>query len=106
MTWISVKDRLPEDCEVCLCYLKIKKSMVCYLMYDQCSKPIIFVNDNYCDDYISLDDVLYWMPLPEEPNIDNKSNVQIENIQYFDDDSHVYKEGRAGNLRFRYVQER
>lgn len=65
--WISVKDRLPED----------DKDV---LVYNSRSKEIIMAsyNNNYDDwdnlynyyDYLPVDAITYWQPLPELPEVE------------------------------------
>lgn len=62
--WISVKDRLPED----------DKDV---LVYDSRSKEIIMAsyNSDYDEwdnlyDYLSVDTITYWQPLPELPEVE------------------------------------
>lgn len=60
--WISVEERIPEDDQLVLCYLKNGKIMVCYHhnnwgvgTWDTWTRE-----SNYFD-------VIAWMPLPEPP---------------------------------------
>lgn len=65
--WISVKDRLPED----------DKDV---LVYDSRSKEIIMAsyNSDYEEwdnlynyyDYLPVDEITYWQPLPELPEVE------------------------------------
>lgn len=65
--WISVKDRLPED----------DKDV---LVYNSRSKEIIMAsyNSNYDEwdnlynyyDYLPVDEITYWQPLPELPKVE------------------------------------
>lgn len=57
--WISVKERLPEVDEDVLAYLGEGKIEVCRLTLDRFWEASDVLYD--------LDDVTYWMPLPEPP---------------------------------------
>lgn len=68
--WISVKERLPDDCENVLIYCHILKSITgAYLLYDKDKRPICYVIVDF-DEYeqtCSMDGITHWMPLPELP---------------------------------------
>lgn len=70
MEWISVKDRLPEDCENVLVYCPILGSMaVAYLAYDRKGSPIHYtiVDFDEYDQIARLNEISHWMPLSEPP---------------------------------------
>lgn len=69
MEWISVKDRLPNDCESVLLYSKGFDIISGYLVYDLDGEPIRYtVNDwDESESTVSLDSVTHWRPFPEPP---------------------------------------
>lgn len=56
--WISVKERLPEDCDITLCltHSNDHRQVVCK-----------FYEKDFYDEVGLLRDVTHWMPLPEPP---------------------------------------
>lgn len=79
MTWISCKERLPNDYEVCL--ISDGKTVSCGHMY-----YASFWKD-YCN-LIKIDKkfepkVKYWMPFPEAPK---KKRVFLTNMKSFSDE--------------------
>lgn len=79
MTWISVKDQMPEPCTEFLAYAKesdydkyeiikcvyVDKHMIGepeYRFYESCN-----CSGYECDEMM-IGDVSHWMPLPEAPN--------------------------------------
>lgn len=67
--WISVKDRLPPECESVLIYSRGFLPISAYLIYLTSNDPICWsVNDwSGNDTDIKLDDVTHWMQLPKPP---------------------------------------
>ena|ERR1700677_1538511 len=67
--WISVKDRLPPECESVLVWSKGFDPISAFLSYTYDKKPLMyFVNDwDESDTNLKLEDVTHWMPLPEPP---------------------------------------
>ena len=70
--WISVKDRLPED----------DKDV---LVYNSRSKEIIMAsyNSNYEEwdnlyDYLPVNEITYWQPLPELPEVETNHRKEDE----------------------------
>lgn len=70
MKWINVKDRKPEKDQIVLCLLEnrdmyVLKYCICY---DRIYRflPLTPYDDHYCT-LEELENVIYWMPLPEPP---------------------------------------
>ena len=60
--WISVKDRLPEKYTEVLVYRRDLRGYECEIDFGQlCSDGTWLYDDIY--------DVLYWMPLPDPPEV-------------------------------------
>ncbi len=74
MQWISVKDRLPGDCESVLVYCAEMTITSAFLIFEVKGSPICWqVNDwDESDGSIRFDDVTHWMPLPEAPKDENE----------------------------------
>lgn len=70
MDWISVTDRLPEDCESVLIWNKGYDPISAYIMYDSEGSAVCwFVNDwDESDITHSLSAASHWTPLPEVPH--------------------------------------
>ena len=68
MEWISVKDRLPEN-EGRLIVLCEKVVMPAHFYPEYVGGPNFEECDIYsnCADFLDLDKVTHWMPLPEPP---------------------------------------
>ena len=60
--WISVKDRLPENGDVVLCYMKFGGQRL--LLWDGVSSW--WLGYGHGDDWKKTD-VAYWMPMPNPP---------------------------------------
>lgn len=69
MGWISVKDRLPPDCESVMIWSKGMTPITAWLAYDKGEVPRYYqINDwDESDQILSLKDITHWMPLPEPP---------------------------------------
>lgn len=67
--WISVKDRLPDDCDSVLIYSPGFDVTGAYLIYDEKKSPICWqVNDwDETDSSLSCNDVTHWMHPPSAP---------------------------------------
>jgi hypothetical protein len=65
MEWISVKDRLPENCESVIGYdpNQNKHDRVNEMFYSELGKCWIFVRDGLD----ATETVTHWMPLPDPP---------------------------------------
>lgn len=65
--WISVKDRLPEDTQMCLAYATVYFVPDHVDDCDHCERIIV---TKYYKEFGFMDwDVHYWMPLPEAPKM-------------------------------------
>lgn len=75
LNWINVKDRLPEDNQVCLIY--IKENSVMTIAYYDASEPQSFnLPDNISDGsfiYWKVKEYdIYWMPIDDIPKPEMK----------------------------------
>lgn len=67
--WISVKDRLPEECETVLIYAPRTQNRYYIAMFYMLNDEIKFATKIYGKSYCwYADDVTHWQPLPEPPN--------------------------------------
>lgn len=64
MKWISVKDRLPEEGQVCFVYCKENDRLECVPYVG--SWPLVMINWEKGE---STDPVTHWMPIPEPPRV-------------------------------------
>ena len=69
--WISVKDRLPDDCDNVLIYAEGMCVTGAFLIYDRDKNPICWtVNDwDESDSTIRTEYVTHWMPFPSTDSI-------------------------------------
>jgi Protein of unknown function (DUF551) len=68
--WISVKERLPDECADVLLYCPITKSVfVGFLLYSLDNEPICYhiLDLDESDESVKLDEVSHWMRRPENP---------------------------------------
>ena len=69
MEWISVKDKLPDDCFEKLCYL-IASNGEKYIKSSHLNPAKKGFYVEYTKDgYAPIEEVTHWMPLPEPPNV-------------------------------------
>lgn len=84
MDWISVKDKLPEDGQTCLvyghsyCRHRERDKYLCY--YD---KEYGFVSILCCE--VALDNVLYWLPAPDNPTFPDLPNGEEPPLVFEED---------------------
>ena len=62
--WISVNDRLPEDEEPVLIYTE----------YEQMFVASRNNNGKWYGDFVIVDNAVYWMPLPEPPELEDAAD--------------------------------
>jgi hypothetical protein len=66
-TWVSVKDRLPDESGIVLVYCNGYITNVHYSKKHQKFNMFDCIKDEDAKEYSAFDDVTHWMPLPEPP---------------------------------------
>ena len=67
--WISVKDKLPEDCDCVLIWSKGYEPITAALNYSKEGEPLFWrvLDWDESETTHRLDICTHWMPLPEKP---------------------------------------